>query len=163
MAESIEDVDRLSQFVPALHVDRSLLEEVVSGARRHLDHAPVRLLHNDPTVGNVFVQRVDSGWQCSGWIDWEFARHADPAWDCARLELFRDFAVPAPSPAFWINYGELNEVNLLANRLLVALFCAHVQYESKQTDPQRHAHAVNWLTRFPEQISRLYELLATSS
>ena len=159
MADFVDDVDRLARQLPSLRVDRHQLEQVTSEARRHLDESPVRLLHNDPTADNIFVQNVEGEWHCSGWLDWEFARHGDPAWDCARLELFREHRTPAPSPAFWHTYGELNEVNLLTNRLLVAVFCARFQHEKQQIDGQRHAHAIEWLTDFPRSVSRLDALL----
>ena len=157
MDEFVDDVDQMSQFIPCLQVDRYMLEEVVSGALQHLDRTPARLLHNDPSVDNVFVQKLEGEWLCSGWIDWEFARHADPAWDCARLDLFRDNAAFAPSQAFWNAYGALDEVNLMANRLLVAMNCAELQFGNISS--QRHTPAIEWLTRFPEHISHLNKQL----
>jgi aminoglycoside phosphotransferase (APT) family kinase protein len=153
MGDLSADIERLSTKLPVLAVDRRLLAEVTEGARRHLDASPARLLHNDPSVGNVFVQQSSDGWRCSGWLDWEFARHGDPAWDCARFELFRQHDVPAPGPAFWDAYGPLDEINLTANRLLVAMFVA---------DTRQYAPALEWLRRFPAHLTRLADLLESS-
>ena len=66
----LDDTDRLSRHLPSLKVDGDWLAEVMSRAREHLDESPVRLLHNDPTVDNIFVERSEDGWRCSGWIDY---------------------------------------------------------------------------------------------
>ncbi len=155
----LDDTDRLSRHLPSLKVDGDWLAEVMSRAREHLDESPVRLLHNDPTVDNIFVERSEDGWRCSGWIDWEFARHGDPAWDCARLELFREHHVPAPSAAFWKAYDGPNELNLVANQLLVGLFCAGIQFENANAEPGRHAHAIDWLSHLQQHVQRLERLL----
>ena len=137
-------------MIPESH--RAVLDDLLRSAGLHSDSVETVELAGISTNtvyfatlcgGHRLVLRIygDSGWP----EDYDRARQRN---------------VPAPTAAFWDGYGELNEVNLIANRLLVALFCAYVQYEIKQTDPQRHVHVVNWLTRFSEHISRLYELLA---
>ena len=160
MHEFVEDVERLSRFVPALKIDRGLLTEVAIGARRHLDTMPARLVHNDPSVDNVFVQRDEGGWRVAGWLDWEFARHGVPAWDCARIELFREASAAAPRSSFWRAYGALDEISLAANRLTVALFCASVQFEHHAPGSERHAPAIEWLGNFPQRMGELREILA---
>jgi aminoglycoside phosphotransferase (APT) family kinase protein len=70
-----------------------------------LDHRPVRLLHNDPHPWNILVDRVGSGWQCTGWLDWEFAWAGDPAWDIARLDIFRLKDIGPTPDAFTAGYG----------------------------------------------------------
>lgn len=50
------------------------------------------LLHGDPSPGNVLVDEAGA----VGWLDWEWARAGDPAWDLAVL-LGRDH----PGDAAW--------------------------------------------------------------
>jgi hypothetical protein len=51
------------------------------------------------------VHPVEQGWECSGWLDWEYAWVGDPDWDLVRMDLFRTKPIgPTPS-AFYEGYG----------------------------------------------------------
>jgi aminoglycoside phosphotransferase (APT) family kinase protein len=86
-------------------VDPDLVRRVYSKAVALLDSRPVRLLHNDPHPWNILVDQEDSGWQCTGWLDWEFAWTGDPAWDIARLDIFRLKDIGPTPESFTIGYG----------------------------------------------------------
>lgn len=86
-------------------VDPELVGRVYRKAIPFLDRRPVRLLHNDPHPWNVLVDRVGSRWQCTGWLDWEFAWAGDPAWDIARLDIFRLKDIGPTPESFTRGYG----------------------------------------------------------
>lgn len=86
-------------------VDADQVRTIYERAVPLLDERPVRLLHNDPHAWNVLVAKDDNGWRCTGWVDWEFAWTGDPAWDLARLDIFRSKDI-GPTPAsFYEGYG----------------------------------------------------------
>jgi aminoglycoside phosphotransferase (APT) family kinase protein len=68
-------------------VDPQLVERVYRKAIPLLDSRPVCLLHNDPHPWNILVDRDGPSWQCTGWLDWEFAWTGDPAWDIASVDV----------------------------------------------------------------------------
>ena len=61
------------------------------------------LLHGDPVPGNVLV--ADDG--AVGWVDWEWARAGDPAWDLAALLGREAPEAPAWREGVAAGYGAL--------------------------------------------------------
>lgn len=86
-------------------VDADLVRTIYQRAVPMLDGRPVRLLHNDPHAWNVLVARDGGGWRCTGWVDWEFAWAGDPAWDLARLDIFRSKDIGPTPRSFYEGYG----------------------------------------------------------
>ena len=86
-------------------VDPELVGRVYRKAVPLLDSRPVRLLHNDPHPWNILVDRDGPTWRCTGWLDWEFAWTGDPAWDIARMDIFRLKDIGPTPEAFTGGYG----------------------------------------------------------
>lgn len=86
-------------------VDPDRVHRIYSLALPLLDSRPVRLLHNDTHAWNVLVARDGATWRCTGWLDWEFAWTGDPAWDLARLDIFRIKDIGPTPDAFYAGYG----------------------------------------------------------
>jgi aminoglycoside phosphotransferase (APT) family kinase protein len=86
-------------------VDPGRVKRVYGRAVPLLDRRPVRLLHNDPHPWNILVDQQGSRWHCTGWLDWEFAWAGDPAWDVARLDIFRLKDIGPTPESFIIGYG----------------------------------------------------------
>lgn len=87
-------------------VDPRRVRRLYARAVPLLDNRPVRLLHNDPHPWNILVDTVRGEWHVSGWLDWEFAWSGDPAWDIARLDIFRLNDIGPTPKAFTFGYGE---------------------------------------------------------
>jgi aminoglycoside phosphotransferase (APT) family kinase protein len=86
-------------------IDPELVGRIYRNAIPLLDCRPVRLLHNDPHPWNILVDRDGPNWQCTGWLDWEFAWTGDPAWDMARMDIFRLKDIGPTPEAFTAGYG----------------------------------------------------------
>lgn len=86
-------------------VDPETVRRVYRKAIPVLDSRPVRLLHNDPHPWNILVDREGSRFRCTGWLDWEFAWAGDPAWDIARLDIFRLRDIGPTPQSFTAGYG----------------------------------------------------------
>jgi aminoglycoside phosphotransferase (APT) family kinase protein len=100
----VEHAERLRQR-EAIRLDLSQLRQIVEATVPKLDRTPASLLHNDPHPWNVLVRREGPTWECSGWLDWEYAWVGDPDWDLVRMDLFRIRPIgPTPS-AFYDGYG----------------------------------------------------------
>lgn len=87
------------------HIDTERVRAIYQRAVPLLDERPIRLLHNDPHAWNVLVANGGDGWQCTGWVDWEFAWTGDPAWDLARLDIFRCEDIGPTPTSFYEGYG----------------------------------------------------------
>jgi len=87
------------------HVKPDRVARLFSRAVQLLDARPIRLLHNDTHAWNILVHQAEGRWRCTGWLDWEFAWMGDPAWDVARLDLFRIRDIGKTPPAFQEGYG----------------------------------------------------------
>lgn len=88
-------------------LDPDRLRAIYQCAVPLLDTRPIRLLHNDPHAWNVMVGKTADGWRCTGWLDWEFAWAGDPAWDLARLDIFRSRDIGPTPHAFYEGYGSV--------------------------------------------------------
>jgi aminoglycoside phosphotransferase (APT) family kinase protein len=86
-------------------VDPERVRRLYSRALPLLDSRPVRLLHNDVHPWNILVDGSGDEWRCTGWLDWEFAWTGDPAWDVARLDIFRLKDIGPTPAAFDDGYG----------------------------------------------------------
>lgn len=139
-------------------IDPALLERVVVGAADALRDAPVRLLHNDALPQNVLVDRGRGGWECTGWLDWEFARAGDSLWDVGTLDFRPAGLVPS---AFYEGYGsDPPEPQASVYDLLMATWRTRTELEhgSSWDWPPREAR-ITYLRGLPNQLDRLGELL----
>ena len=96
---------QLSKHRPDLaRVDQEL-RRTLAKALPFLNRTLPTLLHNDAHPWNVRVVCEDGQWQCSAWLDWEYAWVGDPNWDLVRMDLFRRKPIGATPSAFWEGYG----------------------------------------------------------
>ncbi|MEM7132320.1 MAG: aminoglycoside phosphotransferase family protein [Chloroflexota bacterium] len=98
----VDDIRWLQNKLQLFQIDFRLLERVVSKAQVALENRPNRLVHNDALPQNILVHPGKNGWECTGWVDWEFARSGDPMWDLATLDFRPANLVPT---AFYDGYG----------------------------------------------------------
>lgn len=153
-----DDVEWLRAALGGPAIGRPFLDRVVVAAADALQRAPVRLIHNDALPQNVLVAPGPEGWRCTGWLDWEFARAADPLWDLARLDFRPAGLVPS---AFYEGYGTRPaEPQASVYELLTATWRtrAELEHGSSWTWPPPPAR-VGYLRGLPDRIERLAGLL----
>ena len=149
-----DDVRWLQAALGGAPVNLALLERVHAAAVDALEDAPVRLVHNDALPQNVLVAPGPDGWTCTGWLDWEFARAADPLWDVATLDFRPAGLVPS---AFYEGYGtQPSEPQASIYDLLMATWRTRVEleYGSDWCWPPQQAR-INYLRELPRWIDRL--------
>lgn len=123
-----------------------------------LADVPIRLLHNDALPQNIMVAPGPQGWHCTGWIDWEFARAGDPAWDLGTIDFRPAALVPL---SFYEGYGaHPGEPHASTYDLLMASWRTRAEWEhgSSWDWPPQQAR-IAYLRQLPEQIARLAVLL----
>lgn len=158
LADIAEDLLRLRAALGGPWVDPPLLARVEAAALDALEGAPVRLVHNDALPQNILVAPGPGGWRCTGWLDWEFARAADPRWDLGTLDFRPAGLVPA---AFYAGYGsQPAEPYASIYELLLATWRtrAELEHGSHWRWPPRQAR-IAYLHSLPARIIRLAELL----
>lgn len=96
---------RLVKQQQDISIDMKEIEKVLERAVPILNRAPSTLLHNDPHPWNVLVQITQNGWECSGWLDWEYAMVGDATWDVVRMDLFRTKPIGPTPRVFYEGYG----------------------------------------------------------
>jgi aminoglycoside phosphotransferase (APT) family kinase protein len=105
----MDHFEQLSVHVPHLaRVDQEM-RETLTESLPYLNRTPPTLLHNDPHPWNVLVRSEGGHWQCSAWLDWEYAWVGDPNWDLVRMDLFRRQPIGRTPDAFWEGYGRYPE------------------------------------------------------
>jgi aminoglycoside phosphotransferase (APT) family kinase protein len=158
LADLADDLSWLQAALDAPRVNLQRLERVVAAALNALRRAPVRLIHNDALPQNILVAQEPGGWSCTGWLDWEFARAADPRWDVGTLDFRPAGLVPA---AFYEGYGAWpSEPQASIYDLLMATWRTRVELEHGghwSWPPQQSR--IDYLHSLPDQIDRLAELL----
>jgi len=154
-----QELASLAQELGLPAVDTHRVTPMVDVARRHLDALVPVLMHNDPRLANILVDRRDGRWQCTGWLDWEFARVGEPSFDLARLDLARSPSEPAVPAAFWAGYGDPPDpLNLAVSRLAVALWFGRAGGCSDE--PDRYAPARTYLKELHRHLDDLEQLCA---
>jgi aminoglycoside phosphotransferase (APT) family kinase protein len=153
-----KDVLWLREALGEPPVSLPLLRRVISASVHALKDAPARLVHNDAQPQNVLVAPGVDGWRCTGWLDWEFARAADPLWDIGTLDFRPAGLVPA---AFYEGYGsQPAEPQASIYDLLMATWRTRVEleYGSYWDWPPQQAR-IDYLRELPTRIDRLAGLL----
>lgn len=75
--------------------------------RSALDDVPRRLSHDDPSPGNLILERREDGWQFVALVDFERTRGRDPLIDLAKLRATTFALWPAMAAPFNAAYGAL--------------------------------------------------------
>jgi aminoglycoside phosphotransferase (APT) family kinase protein len=102
---TLDHFQHLCVHLPHLEVVGRQVRETLADSLPYLNRTPPTLLHNDPHPWNVLVRCESDHWQCSAWLDWEYAWVGDPNWDLVRMDLFRRKPIGATPDAFWEGYG----------------------------------------------------------
>jgi hypothetical protein len=108
-ANVLHHVIRLTENDPPFPCDQDALNEMLASAIPVLNAAPLALVHNDPHAWNVMARKGGESWHCAGWLDWEYARVNDPAFDLARMDLWRVEPIGSTPEAFFEGYGRKQE------------------------------------------------------
>lgn len=153
-----DDINWLQAKLNMPQVSRSRLEQVAEAAVRALVDASVCLIHNDALPQNILVAQEAHDWICTGLLDWEFARAADPQWDISTLDFRPARLVPS---SFYAGYGwQPAEPQVSLYELLMATWRtrAELEHGSHWAWPPQEVR-IRYLHRLPEQIERLAALL----
>ncbi len=159
LANAVAHCDRIVSR-DEYQLDAGRVRAIFQKAVPLLDSRPVRLLHNDPHPWNVIVEQGNSGWTCTGWLDWEFAWAGDPAWDLARLDIFRSIDI-GPTPAsFYSGYGSgpapvVSELYELA----ILLWMSNEAATGDQQLLPTYQRAHHYLQQAPVVLTHLEDLL----
>ena len=158
--QAVRHAESLLKRIPELRFDLSSMKRVLKHAIPPLNERPLVLLHNDPHPWNVLVHEVDGQWRCSAWLDWEYAWSGDPAWDLARLEIFRLKPIGPTPAAFCEGYGIVpNDPEWSIYELSIYLWMAN-QYLDGEVDAERvlmptYEAAMRYLGRIDGVVERI--------
>jgi aminoglycoside phosphotransferase (APT) family kinase protein len=137
-------------------LDIERLQKVLEAAVSELDDTPASLLHNDPHPWNVLVRQGESGWECSGWLDWEYSWVGDPDWDLVRMDLFRTRRIGPTPRAFFEGYGAVPaDLSRSVYTLHIYLWMANDFLGGGRTLPPTYEAARAYLTHIDESIAEL--------
>jgi aminoglycoside phosphotransferase (APT) family kinase protein len=161
LADLADDITWLHAALAVPTINQSLLIRVVAAAIDALVGAPIRLIHNDALPQNILVAPGPDGWICTGWLDWEFARAADPLWDVSTLDFRPTRLVPT---AFYEGYGErMPEPQASIYDLLMATWRTRIELEQGASwDWPPQAARIDYLRNLPTHLDRLVALLGVS-
>ena len=125
-----------------------------------LNRTPPTLLHNDAHPWNVLVRSVDEHWQCSAWLDWEYAWVGDPNWDLVRMDLFRRHPIGATPDAFWDGYGRAPaEPERSVYEMHIYLWMANQYLQGDRHLLPTYAAALTYVGRFAEAVRSIHRWL----
>jgi aminoglycoside phosphotransferase (APT) family kinase protein len=102
---TLDHFQQLCVHMPHLKIVDREVRETLTESLPYLNRMSPTLLHNDPHPWNVMVRLEGDHWQCSAWLDWEYAWVGDSNWDLVRMDLFRRKPIGGTPDAFWEGYG----------------------------------------------------------
>lgn len=156
----IQHAVRLQKRRPDLHIDLDLLESLGALVQPVLDATPIALLHNDSHPWNSLVQKAESGWECSGVLDWEHAWVGDPTWDLVRMDLFRLKPIGATPEGFWQGYGRHpTEPQASFYQLQISLWMANQYLNGSEALLPTYLQATSYVEDLDRHLSHLLSLL----
>ena len=162
--QSIRHAVNLLKRDMGLRFDLASMKHVLKQAIPVLNERPLVLLHNDPHPWNVLVNEAVGHWECSAWLDWEYAWSGDPIWDLARLDLFRLKPIGPTPTAFFEGYGIApKDPEKTIYELAIYLWMAD-QYLEGEVDEERilmptYEAAMRYLERIDEAVERIGKTL----
>jgi aminoglycoside phosphotransferase (APT) family kinase protein len=105
-----------------------------------------------------------AGWECSGWLDGEFAWVGDPAWDLTRMDVFRPKPLPPTPRAFYEGYGALPpEPTRSVYELYIQLWMAAQHVEGQRAWVPTYDAAWRYVGSLDEHIRAIGGLLGAPS
>ena len=158
--QAVQHASNLLKRDMGLRFDLASMKHVLKQAIPVLNERPLVLLHNDPHPWNVLVNEAVGHWECSAWLDWEYAWCGDPAWDLARLDLFRLKPIGPTPAAFFEGYGIApKDPEKTIYELAIYLWMAD-QYLDGEVDEERvlmptYEAAMRYLGRVDEAVERI--------
>ena len=158
--QAVRHAENLLKRDPGLRFDLASMKRVLKQAIPVLNERPLVLLHNDPHPWNVLVHEVAGHWTCSAWLDWEYAWSGDPAWDLARLDIFRLKPIGPTPAAFFEGYGNApKDPEWTIYELSIYLWMAN-QYLDGEVDEERvlmptYEAAMRYLEQIDESVERI--------
>ncbi len=149
-------MDHFQQLCPHMRhlelVDQEV-RETLAESLPYLNRTPPTLLHNDPHPWNVLVRFEGDHWQCSAWLDWEYAWVGDPNWDLVRMDLFRRKPIGATPDAFWEGYGRYPaEPERSVYELHIYLWMANQYLHGDRHLPPTYAAAMAYVDRLESAV-----------
>lgn len=165
--QAVQHASNLLKRDLGLRFDLAAMRRVLKQAIPVLNERPLVLLHNDPHPWNVLVNEAAGPWECSAWLDWEYAWSGDPAWDLARLDLFRLKPIGPTPAAFYEGYGSApKDPERTIYELAIYMWMAN-QYLDGEVDEERvlmptYEAAMRYLARIDEAVERIDRALEMS-
>ncbi len=140
--------------------DLASMKRVLKQAIPVLNEQPLVLLHNDPHPWNVLVNEAAGHWECSAWLDWEYAWSGDATWDLTRLDLFRLKPIGPTPAAFFEGYGSApKDPEKTIYELAIYLWMADQHLDGKVDEERVLMHtyeaAMRYLGRVDEVVERI--------
>jgi aminoglycoside phosphotransferase (APT) family kinase protein len=152
---------QLCTHKPDLVRSEQALRSTLTKALPYMNRTPPTLLHNDAHAWNVLVQDAGEHWQCSAWLDWEYAWVGDPNWDLVRMDLFRRAPIGTTSEAFWEGYGSSpSQPERAIYELHILLWMANQYLNGDRHLLPTYEAAMSYLDRLGEAIRGIHTWLA---
>ena len=152
----LDHFQRLSKRLPSLAAVEQELRTKLAQTLPLLNRTHPTLLHNDAQPWNVLVDRVGAQWQCSAWLDWEYAWVGDPNWDLVRFDLLRRKPIGATPDAFWDGYGRYPaEPERSVYELHIYLWMANQYLDGDRHLPPTYEAAMAYVDRLDEAVRRI--------
>jgi aminoglycoside phosphotransferase (APT) family kinase protein len=117
--------------------ERDLLDEVIRPA----------LVHFDLWDGNVFVERVESGWRVEAFIDGERAFYGDPIAEIVSLAFGPDEETAAAVDGFLGRELTAGEERRLALYRIYLMLILIAECDVRGFDEEQTAHQLEWSTK----------------
>ena len=150
---------RLQEHRPDLRIDLGRLRSLADTIESVLDEAPAVLLHNDPHPWNVLVQEAEDGWECSGWLDWEYAWVGDPVCALVTFDMFRRKPIRPTPMALWDGYGALPpEPRRVFYELQISLWMANEYLDGSRALPPTHRAAISYIEDLEAHLAHIEQV-----
>jgi aminoglycoside phosphotransferase (APT) family kinase protein len=163
LASVLGHAERLAAHrLSSVPLDLHALRDVMEAALPLLDDAPLRLLHNDAHPWNVLVVKTCDAWECSGWLDWEYAWVGDPTWDLVRMDVFRPKPLTSTPVAFYEGYGAFPaEPARSLYELHIQLWMAADYLAGNRALQPTYEAALKYVGTLDERVGAIHDLLRT--
>jgi aminoglycoside phosphotransferase (APT) family kinase protein len=157
----LDHFQRLCTHKPDLAQSDQALRRTLAEALPFLNRTPPTLLHNDAHAWNVLVQCAGEHWQCSAWLDWEYAWVGDPNWDLVRMDLFRRAPIGATPDAFWEGYGRSPaQPERAVYEMHIFLWMANQYLNGDRQLLPTYEAAMSYVDRFGDMVRGIHRWLA---
>lgn len=150
---------RLADRDPPVAIDLDALFDLTDRIKPILDGVQLTLIHNDPHAWNVMARREGDGHAGAVWLDWEYARVSDPAFDLARVEVFRLQDIGPTPAAFYDGYGRRPEEPFHSFYVLSLYLWMADDRLSGGTGLSSYEDAMEYVTRIDDEVARIRAMI----